>query len=458
MDRITHSNLLEWAARKPPQRKPLIIRGARQVGKTHAVRKLGEERFASFVEINFERTKEAKKIFEAGLSAAKIIDDLFLFSGKKIVPSETLLFFDEIQEAPQAITALRYLFEEIPELHVIAAGSLLDFALEQIGVPVGRVDFLYMCPMSFLEFLNATNNNVLAQEILHHKAEEQLNEAIHNKLLILLGDYMAVGGMPEAVKTWIDSENLSLQQRLVACNRVHLQLVEAYRQDFQKYAKNFQLKYLELLFNNLPSQISKPITSYSKIVSEYRKRELQPCLDLLVKAGIVHQITHSGGNGIPLASEADFEKFKVILLDVALTQTILGVQPKDWLLNPEQTFINRGEIVEAFVGQELLAYHSYSEPSTRPKLYYWLKQQEKKESTGNAEIDYLIQLGGKIVPVEVKSKDGRSLKSMRTFLQSKPNSPYGIKFSTGNYCLVDNMKFYPLYAVAGALDLLKSYE
>lgn len=449
MERITYSNLIKWVLKPIPQRKPLIIRGARQVGKTYIVRKLGEEKFSNFVEINFERLPSAKEIFTKDLQGEQLIHNLFLFSGKKIVPGKTLLFLDEIQEAPRVITALRYFFEDIPELHVIAAGSLLDFTLEQIGVPVGRIEFLHMYPLSFIEFLNATQNEALAEEILHHSIEQPLNAAIHDKLLKILGDYMAVGGMPDAVKTWIETENLKAQERLSACNKVHLQLIEAYRQDFQKYAKKFQLKYLDLLFSNLPAFIGKTIVSYNKITSEYRKRELEPCLELLTKASIFHKIIHSAGNGVPLSQEANLEKFKLIFLDVALAQTTLGIQAKDWLLNPEQNFINKGAMVEAFIGQELLAYSAYKEPSMKPKLYYWLKHLEKSNS--NAEVDYLIPIDGKVIPIEVKSNDGRSHKSMNIFLETKKNSPYGIKFSISNYQRTPKIHFYPLYSVAAAL-------
>jgi predicted AAA+ superfamily ATPase len=431
MNRFIYNQLKKWTNLE--KRKPLLIRGARQIGKTYTVRQLGKT-FSNFVEINFELMPETKQVFEQDLSPQRIIRDLSLILGRKIIAGKTLLFFDEIQAAPNAITALRYFYEEMPKLHVIAAGSLLDFALEEVGVPVGRVNFLHMYPMSFIEFLYAVKYDLLAQEILHHQPDTPLAEPIHSKALELLSFYMAVGGMPEAVQCWLDTQDLT------ACNTIHHQLINTYRQDFQKYAKKFQLKYVELLFDRIPLSLAQPF-KYSNISKDYKKRELEPCLILLLKAGIIHQVFHSSGNGIPIGAESNLDKFKIIFVDIALSQAILGLDTKGWILNPKQNFINKGAITESFVGQELLA---YSAAYMQQKLYYW--QRESRSS--NAEIDYLIQQDSHVIPVEIKSGEGRSLKSMKLFLQQKPNSPYGIRFSIHNYSKFDAIHSYPLYAVA----------
>lgn len=432
MQRSLFSALLNW--KQKMTHKPLILRGARQVGKTHLVRQLGKT-FEHFIEINFEKDNDIKQIFDKGLAPQNIIRDLQLITNDEIIAGNTLLFFDEIQEAPNAIKALRYFYEDMPELHVIAAGSLLDFALEQTGVPVGRVEFLHLHPLSFLEFLDAYNAKMLTDEILQHPPENILISPIHDKLQNLLGIYLAVGGMPEAVQCWINTENLA------QCNGIQQQLIGAYAQDFEKYAKKLQIKYLDLLFHSIPQHLGNQF-KYSNIATEYRARELAPALDLLVKARIVHKITHSSGNGVPLGAEANLDKFKPLFLDIALSQVLLGLETKEWILNAKQAVINKGKIAEAFVGQELLA---YSDPSIAPKLYYW--QREKRGS--NAEVDYLYASKNLVIPIEVKSNEGRSLKSLHIFLEQHPASPFGVRFSAHNYSLHDKIKSYPLYAVGG---------
>jgi predicted AAA+ superfamily ATPase len=431
MRRLIDWHLIKW--KKDEYRKPLIIRGARQVGKTYAVRKLGKT-FDDLLEINFELTKDARKIFEKDLNPERILSELSLFSGQKIIPGKTLVFFDEIQESPDAVKSLRYFFEIFPELHIIAAGSLLEFTLEKIGLPVGRVSSLYLFPLSFMEFLSATNNQLLIEEILVHEKGQSIGEAIHLKLLDLVGKYLAIGGMPEAIIRWVKSNNI--KESFV----VHYQLMDSYAQDFQKYAKKHQIKYLEQLFSQIPHMIGKQF-KYNEIHGEYRKRELAPCLDLLCKANVVHRIRHSAGNGLPLGAEINSEWFKLIFLDIALCQVALGLDLSTWFLDPKAQFINRGHIAEAFVAQELLC---YSMSQKRNDLFFW-----KREKRGSvAEVDFLYEYQGKIIPIEVKSGHGSTLKSMFLFLKNHLQSPYGIRFSTYNYSLIEKIDSRPLYAVA----------
>ncbi len=428
MKRMIFYYLKAWI--QDPHRKPLILRGARQVGKTHSIRELGKL-FEDFVEINFEELTEAGAIFEKDLNVDRIIRDLNILTGKKIIPGKTLLFLDEAQEVPRSLIALRYFYEKMPDLHVIAAGSLLDFAIEQVGVPVGRVQFLYQHPMSFIEFLLAKGEKILANEILNISFDNPFDEVIHNKALTLLGEYIAIGGMPQAVKSWVTSNDIS------TCATVHEIITSAYIQDFQKYAKKFQLKYIELIFNRIPHVIGKTI-KYTYFSNEYRKRELEPCLDSLIKANVTHKVIQTSGNGIPLGAESNLEKFKLIFLDIALAQHMLGLDIKKWFLDPTIEFINKGNLIESFIGQEMLAYH---DPYRLPRLYYW--QQESRVS--QAEIDYVIAIDNKVIPIEVKSGEGRSLKSLRTFLNSHSSS-YGIRFSVHNYSIFDSIHSYPLYA------------
>lgn len=430
MKRIIDRHLSEW--KNSPNRKPILLRGARQVGKTFAVRKLGES-FQNYVEINFERRPELKSIFEPNLVPSRIIRDLIAILKQQINPGSSLLFFDEVQEAPNAITALRYFYEEMPDLHVIAAGSLLDFAIQQVGVPVGRVAFLYMYPMSWFEFLMAQENDVLIERLQNNPVSTSLGSPLHEHTLNLLSEYIAVGGMPEAVGSWIEHKNA------ITCSKIHSTIIDAYRQDFRKYAKEHQVKYLELFFDHGAKQLGRKF-KFATLSKEHRKRELLPALDLLETVGIIHKVYHSSGQGIPLGAQADIEKFKILFLDVGLTQAMLGFDFSDWLLHAKQSYINQGAILEAFVGQELLV---YSDPSSKASLYYW----HKEETTSQAEVDYLIQNKGRVIPVEVKSNKGGQLTSMRVFLDSHPNSPYGIRISTHDFSVFDGIHSYPLYAV-----------
>lgn len=431
MKRFVDFFLLEWK-NEAFDRKPLLLRGARQVGKTHAARALGKT-FRHFIEINLEGDVGAHKIFEQDHDAKRIIRQLSEHLKKDIIAGSTLLFIDEIQAVPKALTTLRYFYETMPELHVIAAGSLLDFAIEQVGMPVGRISSLYMYPMSFLEFLVALGHARWVRTILDHDLGEPLFEVLQEQLLNLVGTYLAIGGMPASVNAWIQTQT----SRKV--KRVHAELLDSYQQDFNKYAKKHQIKYLDALFHHALSQLSNKFM-YSH-VGGYQKRELEPALVLLQKAGLVHPVVRSAGQGIPLGAQAQLDDFKIIFLDVGLSQTSLNLDITPWLIEPLNTFINKGEIVEAFAGQEILA---YADPIARGSLFYWHRENRGSQ----AEVDYLITLKEKVVPVEIKAGTSLRIKSMRIFLDSHQTSPYGIRFSALNYSLEDKIHSYPLYAIA----------
>lgn len=430
MKRLIDFHLKQW--KNNPHRLPLLVRGARAVGKTFAVRNLGNQ-FENLVEVNFESDGERSSgLFQQDLDPHRIARTLSVKYQQKIEPGKTLLFFDEIQREPQAITALRYFYEKMPELHVIAAGSLLDFAIEQVGIPVGRVEALHLYPLSFLEFLVASGYQHAAQELFAHNPTIALDAGIHTLLLDILGEYLAMGGMPKVVDFWI-------QKNADLCRNMQGTIVETYKQDFGEYAKRHQVKYLQDIFNHVPLQLGGKF-KYSK-VGDYRKRELEPCLNLLEMARIVNKVIYTAGQGVPLGAQKDPGDFKALFLDVGLTQSVLGLDISSWLTELEHTFINQGALVEAFVGQELLA---YADPTTREQLYYW----HRDERSSQAEVDYVVQLERQVVPIEVKSGSGRTLKSLHMFLQSHPKAPYGIKFSTDNFSVFDNIQSYPLYAIA----------
>ena len=436
MKRFIEKDLESW--KNARFRKSLILRGARQVGKTYVVREFAK-RFSSFVEINLESQPEYREIFDKDLDAKRIARDISIRKKEKIVPGETLLFIDEIQANPNAVTALRYFYEDIPELHVIAAGSLLDFAIQKVGIPVGRVESLYLYPMSFLEFLSVAGNRIIIDEVIFNLFKEPISEVVHKNILTILGEYLAIGGMPDIVKCWIEDKDP------LRCFAIQHALIDTYRQDFSKYAAKFQIKYVDSVFNSIPEQLGRKF-KYSEIEGDYRKRELSPALDLLVTAGVAHKVFHSPGQGIPIGAGVDPKSYKVIFLDVALAQAILGLDLESWFLNPMQQFINKGEVVEAFVGQELLAYDN---PHAKKHLHYW----QRNVPSSTAEVDYLIQKGEKIIPIEVKSGAGTTLKSMRIFLETHTKTPYGIRFSTQNYSKYENIESLPLYAVASIFNI-----
>lgn len=431
MNRFVDYFLHKW--KSSSLRKPLLLRGARQVGKTYTVREFGKT-FASFVELNLEFNPDAREIFEKNLDPQIIIRKIFILTNKQVIPGKTLLFLDEIQLVPNAIIALRYFYEMMPDLHVIAAGSLLDFAIKTVGMPVGRVSSLYMYPLSFIEFLNAIGSSVIIEEILSHELTGEIDEIFHSKFLDLVGQYLAIGGMPQAVACWKSLQDIH------ACSEIPYALLSTYKQDFEKYAQKYQIKYLNVLFTNIPHQLGRKF-KYSEIEGEYRKRELAPCLDLLLTANIAHKVMRTGAQGIPLGAQADLHTFKILLIDVALSQFVLGLKTGTWMLRPLEEFVNKGELVEAFVGQELIA---YGHPMQEVQLYYW----QRETRGGAAEIDYIIQQEADIVPIEVKSGKGTAMKSMKLFLESHPESTYGIRFSTNNYSIHEKIHSYPLYAVA----------
>lgn len=435
MKRSVMEQLIKW--KDNLDHKPLLIRGARQVGKSYLVQELGRG-FTNFAELNFELNPDFISLFEDTIEPEVLVMRLSVALECRITAGETLLFLDEVQYCPRAITSLRYFYEKMPDLHVIAAGSLVDFALEETGIPVGRVRSLYLYPMSFHEFLVAYDERMLVDHLMQHDPGLPLPEAFHNKLLRLLGEYLAVGGMPEAVRSWLEHKQLD------TVTRIHSDLIESFRQDFSKYVGRKQIRYVDTVFNSIPRLLGKKFV-YQSVDREVRSRELKPALTLLAKAGIANIVTHSSANGIPLGAEATPSLFKVLFLDIGLAQTLLGLKRGAWILDTVQTIVNRGAIAEAFVGQELLA---YNDPFSKHELYYWVR-----EKTGaNAEVDYITASNSQVIPIEVKSGKTGSLKSLQIFLSEKVQSPYGLHFSQRTFSSWRKIRSYPLYAVKLAVS------
>ncbi|MCK5680807.1 ATP-binding protein [bacterium] len=427
-----HRDLLSYFKKwkETSDKKPILLRGARQVGKSRLVKKLGEE-FEHFIELNFEENPEITAFFDGSLDPAALITHLSNFLGIKIIPGKSLLFLDEIQNCPRAIMSLRYFFEKLPQLHVIGAGSLIEFELQNIATPVGRIQFIYMYPLSFGEYLTVCGKDELRKYLLESK-ELTIPEPIHRQLLSYIRDYTLIGGMPEVVQKYIQSSDYN------ACQNILRTLLETYRSDFGKYAKKSQIKYLRQLFDSLPLQTGKKI-KYSNISQNIKSRDLAAALDLLEQAGIVYKVYHSNANGIPLGAEKNLKKFKLLFFDIGLMQQLSGLNLTHLFLDPDITEINQGNLAELLVGLELITYQN---PCSRPLVYYW----HREAKSSNAEVDYLIEKKGAIVPIEVKSgSEGRML-SMHLFLKEK-NVINGVRISKYQNTFHQNIQTIPFYGI-----------
>lgn len=427
--------LLSWS--KESKRKPLLIRGARQVGKSSAIRNLAKH-FEYFVEVNFDQQKEICTLFEKGISPRDICENLSLIFNTPIIPDKTLLFFDEIQACIPAISSLRYFYEQYPELHLIAAGSLLEFALEELSsFGVGRVRSLFIYPFSFEEFLIANNEKMLWEAIRKASTQKPLLEPIHNKALRLLKKFFVLGGMPEVIASYVNKRSM------LDCLKIMDDLIISFRDDFSKYKKRIPESRLTEVFDSVVQSAGKTFV-YSNAANANVK-QIKEALDLLIKAGLVIPVTHSAANGIPIGAEINIKKRKMLPLDTGLFQRILGLDMSEIFLSDDFNVVNKGAIAEIYAGLELQkstsCYH-------KDDLYFW----KREERGSNAEVDYLIQKNEDIIPIEIKSGKRGSMQSLHLFLKEK-QSPYGIRSSSENFCTYDNIKVIPLYAIGNIYHL-----
>ena len=440
MIRTIESYLHSW--KEDTSRLPLLIRGARQVGKSFTVEKFGRESFARCVTINFDLYPQYGKVFEGSLEPAKIIETLSVIAREDIIPGKTLLFLDEIQQCPRAIMALRYFYEKLPSQHVIGAGSLLEFALasEDIRVPVGRIQYLFMYPLTFGEFLDAAGEQRARQSVAAHEPVAPLPEALHTHLLSLVKIYCTIGGMPAVVQEYMSSKSINRCQQLQAA------IAQTYRDDFGKYAKRAHLPHLQNLFHAVPKKVGRKF-KYSAVDDSVPSRELKLALELLEKAGVVYRVRQTSGDGLPLEAGASDRNFKIIFLDVGLMQNLCGLYG-EMLSAGDILAVHAGAVAEQFVGQELIG---NLDPYVRPGLYYWAREAR----TSSAEIDYLVASGSKVYPLEVKAGKSGTLRSMQLFLEQY-RAPLGIKVSQANLQLEKPVLAVPLYALEKLQSLLKS--
>jgi predicted AAA+ superfamily ATPase len=428
MKRTLKAELIAW--KNKSEHLPILLRGARQVGKSYLVEEFGREQFDDVALVDFENRPELMTAF-ATREPKEILAKLEIALQKPIKPEQSLLFLDEIQMCPEALHSLRYFKEKMPNLHVIAAGSLLEFLLkdENFSFPVGRVEFLYLHPLSFDEFLQAVAP-FIAERLKTYRLDNPPSEFEHSELLKLVRQYMFIGGMPSAIKTF--KENGSFYES----QRVQSRILQAYESDFGKYANRTQHKYLQLIFQRTPALIGQ-ILKYHRIDESYRARELKPAIELLCYAGLIQQVFATTAVGLPLHAHLKHERYKLLYLDVGLLQTATKVDATHFF-DQDIMQINAGMLAEQFVGQELIA---YSPAYQNAPLLFW-----ERVVGGQAEVDFVETAGSMIIPIEVKAGATGSLKSLRSFLQQK-EAPLGIRIAEQPLSHHDKILSIPFYLV-----------
>jgi len=423
--------LLNW--KKDSSRKPLLMRGARQVGKSTSVREFAKS-FRYYVEVNFEEREDVCKLFDGNLSPKEICANLSIYYDTPIIPGETLVFFDEIQSCIRAISSLRFFYEKYPELHIIAAGSLLEFALNELpSFGVGRIRTMFIHPLSFDEFLTAAGDVQLLDAKNKATLQNPLTDLLHDKLISLLKKFMVLGGMPEVIANYFNNKNIH------ECQRSLDDLILSLKSDFAKYKSRVPALRILEIFESVSGQMGNKFV-YKKADTQANHKQIKETIELLLMSGLVISVTHSSGNGIPLGAEADNKKRKMLIFDTGIFQRLLGLDIKNILFENDFDLINKGAIAELFTGLEILKSSSCYE---KHDLYYW----QRETPSSSAEIDYLLQLNENIIPVEVKSSKKGSMKSLFVFLNEKKRD-YGIRFSMENFSTYNNIRIYPLYAVS----------
>jgi len=423
--------LLTW--QRSSSRKPLLIRGARQVGKSTAVRNLSKQ-FDYFIEINFDEQPEYLNLFANTSDIGDLIEQLAIITQTEIIEGRTLVFLDEIQASLPAISKLRYFYEKKPNLHVIAAGSLLEFALSELpSFGVGRVRSLFMYPFSFIEFLGALNEKPLASMIQQSNSQSPINPIFHEKLKIYFKKFLIIGGMPQAVQTYVAKGDLLEVQRILD------DLIIAIQADFVKYKRQIPPTNIKSVFESIVKQVGTKF-KYSNDLTSLTNPMIKQVIDLLEMAGLVYRVTHSSSNGIPLGAEANPKKIKLLIFDTGIYQRILGLDVASLLLKDDIEVINKGNIAELFVGLELLKSNDAYEKTA---LHYWHREAKNSQ----AEVDYVIQNQDFIFPVEVKAGTKGAMQSMHLFMDEK-KSRYGLRLSLENFTEYEKVKVLPLYAVS----------
>ncbi|MEL7654704.1 MAG: ATP-binding protein [Bacillota bacterium] len=426
MYRTAMEQLHTWKQRN--NKKPLIIRGARQVGKTWLMKNFGKTAYKQTVYVSFDNNQQMKNLFEKDMKIERIIPGLELYAGYKINPEDTLLIFDEVQEVPKALTSLKYFNEDAPEYQIICAGSLLGVALHQgTSFPVGKVEFLDLYPLSFTEFMKAMGKDQFVELI--EKNDFELANTFKHEYIDLLKYYYYVGGMPEVVANFAERQDFNeareIQQRILA----------AYEQDFSKHAPNEAVPRIRMLWSSIPSQLTKENKKfiYGLIKEGARAKDYEMALLWLIDCGLVHKVQRVTAPGLPLKAYEDLKAFKLFMLDVGLLSCMVRLN-QIVLLNGNELFKEfKGALTEQYVLQQLKTLR-------RIETYYWTNDR------GSAEIDFLIDTGQDIVPIEVKAETNLKAKSLRTYYE-KFNPQTSVRTAMTDYKKEDWLLNLPLWAI-----------
>jgi len=405
--------LKDWLTN--PNRKPLVLRGARQVGKTWLIRDLAESQARLLIELNLEKRPELAEHFSSN-DPARIISDLEADLGLNIDPESAILFLDEIQAVPTWLASLRWFREEMPELPVVAAGSLLDFTLAEhdFSMPVGRIMYCHVEPLSFFEFLDASGNGKLREALQAAGETGTLAPRLHERSLELFSEYCITGGLPEIVAEWVenrdDNRRLQLQRDLVA----------AYRDDFNKYRKRVPTDLLRRVMDAVPKQLGDRFV-YNHVDTDSSHRNLKQAVDMLTLARVCHRIEHTAGNGLPLGAESNPRLFKMMMTDIGISTVQLGLSRLEFRNLDQAVWANKGGMAEQFVGQHL---RCLFKPWEEPRLFYW-----QRTGGRQGELDFIFQHGPRIIPIEVKAGSAGSMKSLHAFMRNK-QLPLAIRLDT----------------------------
>ena len=440
IDRSIDICLEEWAAESG--RKPLLLRGARQIGKTTAVRHLAEK-FDSFVEVNFEEDDGVAAIFDRDFDIRRILSAIETHKDTKIDQGRTLLFLDEIQLCPRAISSLRYFYEKFPDLHVVATGSLLEFAFGDISdFGVGRIRNAFMHPLSFAEFVSAMGGGIALGHAREASFESPFFDGGHEKMLEYLKTFMIVGGMPAAVRKYIETGSL------LAAQRQHRDILVSLRSDFGKYKKRIPASRILSTFQSVLDQAGEKFTfSDSEAGIDYR--QAKECTTLLEMARLVYRIDATNANGIPLGGDLKKRDCKYLPLDTGLYLTAAGLDLSSWILDPPAKFVNRGKLAEMFVALELAKSGS---PLDEKRLFYW----HREARNSNAEVDNIVQFRNRVLPIEVKSGRKGSMTSLRMLMEAK-NLSLAVRTSEENFGIIDGKVYViPLYMIGEYERILRA--
>lgn len=430
MKRTLYKNLLEW--KSSTRRKPLLLQGARQVGKTWLINEFGKKEYNEYIYLNFEQIPNLKTLFTNELSPQKIIENIGLLLGKKINYEHTLICFDEIQNCQAALTSLKYFHEKAPEYHIIAAGSLLGVSLGKTSsFPVGKVNFLTLYPLSFVEYLEAIDENLLAEKLL---VLETLPEILHEKLIESLKMYFFLGGMPEVVGDYIQNQDIR------AARQIQNDILKSYQNDFSKYSDPSQALKVAEVWQSIPFQLAKENKkfTYSDVKNNARATNYQQSIEWLKNAGLIHVVHQIRTAKLPISGYADYSKFKIYLLDTGLLGAMLHLS-SEIILKPNELFLEyNGAFVENYTCLELLK-------TIGKELFYWSSERE-------AEVDFVFQWESDIFPLEVKSGTNRNTKSLRSYAD-KFQPKLLIRASPRNFIQSTEFINVPLYGLLGIKSL-----